>query len=57
VSALLDPVRLEERPMTRGHIALIAPAFLLEDVVVWGATAMVLAEFLSLTGWGWPKRS
>lgn len=54
VSALLDPAVIDERPMTRGPISLIAPAFVLDDVVIWGATAMVLAEFLSLLGW---KRS
>ena len=57
VSNLLDPARLEEHPMTRGRVDLIAPAFVLEEVVVWGATAMVLAEFLALTGWRGPTRS
>lgn len=57
VSTLLDPARIDERPMTRGRIALVAPAFLIDDVVVWGATAMVLAEFLALTGWTGPRRS
>ncbi|MFN7980393.1 MAG: CoA pyrophosphatase [Vicinamibacterales bacterium] len=57
VSALLNPAHLDERPMTRGGIALVAPAFVLHGVVIWGATAMVLAEFLALTGWQGPQRS
>src|SRR5262249_24417053 len=30
---------------------IIAPTFLVGNVEVWGATAMVLAEFLTLLGW------
>ena len=30
------------------------PAFRIANVEVWGATAMVLAEFLALLGWGGP---
>ncbi len=54
VSALLDPAVVEWRPMTRGRVPLIAPSFVIDDVVIWGATAMVLAEFLSLLGWKGP---
>ena len=57
ISFLLDPTRVEERPLTRGGVSLVAPAFILEDVVIWGATAMVLAEFLTLIGWNGPWRS
>ena len=38
-------------------LRLLAPAFVLHGVVIWGATAMVLAEFLALTGWQGPQRS
>lgn len=59
VSVLLDPTRIEYRSMTRGTIPLIAPAFVIEHAVIWGATAMVLAELLALAGWPGPpmKRS
>ena len=40
----------DDRPVT-------APAFLVEDAEVWGATAMVLAEFLTLLGWKGPDRA
>ena len=54
LSALLDPAVVEWRPMTRGRIPLLAPAFVVDDAVIWGATAMVLAELLSLLGWNGP---
>ena len=54
LSALLDPAVVEWRPMMRGRVPLIAPAFVIDDAVIWGATAMVLAEFLSLLGWKGP---
>ena len=40
----------------RDGIAMTVPGFHLEGVEIWGATAMVLAEFLSLLGWSSPKR-
>ena len=54
VSTLLDPTHIEWRHMTRGATPLIAPAFVVDDAVIWGATAMVLAEFLALLGWVGP---
>jgi 8-oxo-dGTP pyrophosphatase MutT (NUDIX family) len=53
--ALLDPSTVQVRPMTRGEIAVDAPAFVVQDAIIWGATAMVLAEFLALLGWPGPK--
>ena len=41
---------------TRDGIALTIPGFHLAGVEIWGATAMVLAEFLSLLGWSSPKQ-
>jgi hypothetical protein len=32
------------------------PVFLAEGVEIWGATAMVLAEFLTILGWTGPSR-
>ena len=37
--------------MTRGDLHMNVPTFVVDDVVIWGATAMVLAEFLALLGW------
>jgi 8-oxo-dGTP pyrophosphatase MutT (NUDIX family) len=54
LAALLDPGVVEWRPMTRGLVSLIAPAFVIDEAVIWGATAMVLAEFLSMLGWEGP---
>ena len=47
VDELLDPARLTVRE--RRDYSL--PAFHVADVEIWGATAMVLAEFLALLGW------
>lgn len=51
VEELLHPqcVRLTER--TRDGRTIQVPAFCAADVEIWGATAMVLAEFLALLGW------
>jgi 8-oxo-dGTP pyrophosphatase MutT (NUDIX family) len=57
VSTLLEPDTVEWRPMKRGDLTLDVPAFVAHDAVVWGATAMVLAEFLALLGWSVPERS
>ncbi len=52
---LLDPATFAWRPMMRGNLSLDVPAFVTHDGVIWGATAMVLAEFLTLIGWSAPK--
>ena len=51
MDTLLDPRIVRWRPMTRGDLHMDVPAFVVDDVVIWGATAMVLAEFLTLLGW------
>ena len=51
VATLLDPACLGTQPMVRGALSLDVPVFHVDDAVIWGATAMVLAEFLSLLGW------
>jgi 8-oxo-dGTP pyrophosphatase MutT (NUDIX family) len=48
---LLNPAHVVESEMRRDGRTLVVPAFRVADVEIWGATAMVLAEFLSLLGW------
>jgi hypothetical protein len=44
--------------MRRGAVTLEVPGFEVDGAVIWGATAMVLAEFLTMLGWtGPPQRS
>jgi 8-oxo-dGTP pyrophosphatase MutT (NUDIX family) len=45
---LLDRGNLTSRPLVRDGRELICPAFLIDGFEIWGATAMVLAEFLAL---------
>ena len=56
LSTLLDPAVVEWRTLTRGRMPLLAPAFVFDDAVIWGATAMVLAELLSMLGWNGPDQ-
>ena len=51
VDTLLDPRTMRFRPMTRGDLHMNVPTFVVDEAVIWGATAMVLAEFLALLGW------
>ena len=51
VDTLLDPRSMRFRPMTRGDVHMNVPTFVVDEAVIWGATAMVLAEFLALLGW------
>ena len=51
VDDLLQPASLTERERIRDGRSLVAPAFSVAGHEVWGATSMVLAEFLSLLGW------
>jgi 8-oxo-dGTP pyrophosphatase MutT (NUDIX family) len=48
VDELMDPRALTTREAERDGTAIVLPAFALHGVEVWGATAMVLAEFLHL---------
>ena len=54
LSQLLDPANVAWRQLTRDTGSLEVPVFLAEDVEVWGATAMVLAELLTMLGWAGP---
>jgi hypothetical protein len=50
----MDPGRIAWRTMTRVTGPLEFPVFLAEGVEIWGATAMVLAELLTMLGWPGP---
>ena len=54
VEDLMSPARIVWRTMTREGRRFDFPAFLAGDVEIWGATAMVLAEFLAVLGWKGP---
>jgi 8-oxo-dGTP pyrophosphatase MutT (NUDIX family) len=51
VDTLLDPATCTSTPMVRGNLHLDVPSFVVEGVAIWGATAMVLSEFLTVLGW------
>ncbi len=51
VRELVERANFFETEQTREGRTLIVPAFHVAGVEIWGATAMVLAEFLSLLGW------
>ncbi len=52
---LLNPDHIVWRSTTRDGQALEFPAFPRGDAEIWGATAMVLAEFLAILGWTGPR--
>ncbi len=51
---LSDPAHFTVSTAERDGHFLTIPAFRVHDVDIWGATAMVLAEFLTLLGWPGP---
>jgi 8-oxo-dGTP pyrophosphatase MutT (NUDIX family) len=51
VDELLDPRHFVTTERHRDGVAFTVPAFRIAGVEIWGATAMVLAEFLALLGW------
>jgi 8-oxo-dGTP pyrophosphatase MutT (NUDIX family) len=51
VSMLMDPSTVVWRSLTREGRRYDVPVFVVDGADVWGATAMVLAEFLALLGW------
>ncbi len=48
IDRLLDEGNLTSRPLVLDGRELTCPAFLIDGFEIWGATAMVLAEFLAL---------
>jgi 8-oxo-dGTP pyrophosphatase MutT (NUDIX family) len=55
VDELMDPGCHAWRSIDRGADSFDYPVFVIGGVDIWGATAMVLAELLSLVGWLGPK--
>lgn len=51
VDELLNPRHFVTTEREREGVALTVPSFRVGDVEIWGATAMVVAEFLALLGW------
>lgn len=51
ISELTDASHLRETEKVRDGKAFAVPGFHVKGVEIWGATAMVLAEFLTLLGW------
>jgi 8-oxo-dGTP pyrophosphatase MutT (NUDIX family) len=51
IDELLAPRCVVDTTREREGRHIVAPAFCVEGEEIWGATAMVLAEFLSLVGW------
>jgi 8-oxo-dGTP pyrophosphatase MutT (NUDIX family) len=51
---LMAPEHIAWRTQTRETGPLEFPVFLAEGVEIWGATAMVLAELLTMLGWSGP---
>ena len=51
VEHLLEPATLSEPERIRDGRPLVTPAFSVAGHEIWGATSMILAEFLSLLGW------
>jgi 8-oxo-dGTP pyrophosphatase MutT (NUDIX family) len=56
IGALMAPDCVVHTRRARDGVALTIPGFHIEGVEIWGATAMVLAEFLSLLGWSSQKQ-
>jgi 8-oxo-dGTP pyrophosphatase MutT (NUDIX family) len=54
VHELQDPARVRRTRQVRDGRAIDVPAFYVGAAEIWGATAMVLAEFLTLLGWKGP---
>ena len=55
IEDLMNPDHLVTNTRTRDGFVLSVPAFQIAGVEIWGATAMVLAEFLALLGWPDPS--
>jgi 8-oxo-dGTP pyrophosphatase MutT (NUDIX family) len=51
---LLQPGAVTDQLLSRNDIDVVVPTFLSDETGVWGATAMVLAEFFEILGWKGP---
>jgi 8-oxo-dGTP pyrophosphatase MutT (NUDIX family) len=54
IDELVDPRHFSTADRQRDGVSFTVPAFHVQGVEIWGATAMVLAEFLALLGWTGP---
>jgi 8-oxo-dGTP pyrophosphatase MutT (NUDIX family) len=54
VAALMEPAAFTFKTLTRDGRSLHVPTLVAGGADIWGATAMVLAEFLVLLGWSRP---
>ena len=57
VAELMHVDRIAWRSSGRDERRFDFPAFCVDNVDIWGATAMVLAEFLTLLGWAGPREA
>jgi 8-oxo-dGTP pyrophosphatase MutT (NUDIX family) len=55
VDLLFDVTAIGWRAMTRDGVTRQVPCMAVSGTEIWGATAMVLAEFLTILGWTGPK--
>jgi len=55
VAQLLARGAVETRITRRNDIDVAVPTFLSGEAEIWGATAMILAEFLAILGWKGPE--
>jgi 8-oxo-dGTP pyrophosphatase MutT (NUDIX family) len=55
LARLMDPAILRVEPVMRGGAWVSVPHFDLEGTPLWGATAMITAELLTLLGWPDPR--
>jgi hypothetical protein len=57
VDDLLDAGHFVTTQRQRDGVSFTVPAFRIANVEIWGATAMVIAEFLAVLGWVGPVDS
>ena len=55
IAELTEPRNFALNERERDGVALLIPAFQVQGREIWGATAMILSEFLSLLGWAGHK--
>jgi 8-oxo-dGTP pyrophosphatase MutT (NUDIX family) len=55
IAELTEPRNFAFTERERDGVALLIPAFHVQGREIWGATAMILSEFLSLLGWAGHK--
>jgi 8-oxo-dGTP pyrophosphatase MutT (NUDIX family) len=56
ISQLMDPRVVAWQTVARDGEAIRVPAFHAEGAEIWGATAMVVSEFLTMLGWQGPPQ-